>query len=188
MPLTDFFLASVEELRAACRGWKEPLATPVIRRGTNPFTKKPIEIRTTAPDPGEPFPADAVLHVDLSRLHRVDLKGLGTVEMEHLMRTTLGAADEDVRALYDPPLWGPPATDETVLRVPPALVQHLARMSETELAACGDRWTAAVRGGMDAHGLERFARDLRRDYLFPLSELARRAVAENRQMFMWMAP
>jgi hypothetical protein len=126
--------------------------------------------------------------VDLSRLHRVDLKGLGTVEMEQLMRVALGATDEDVRAVYDVPLWGPPGTEETIFRVPSSLVERLARMSETELAACGERWTAAVRGGLGAHGLERFARDLVRDYLFPLSELARRAVEENRQMFMWMSP
>jgi hypothetical protein len=28
MPLTDFFIASMQELRAACPGWKDPFRNP----------------------------------------------------------------------------------------------------------------------------------------------------------------
>ena len=178
--LTDFFLASPEELRAACRGWKEPLATRVKRQGVNPFTKKPMEILTTAPD--EPFAADTVRHLDLSRFHPVDLKGLGTSDMEELMRVALGASDEEARAVYDIAIHGPPDTDEMILCVPPALVARLARMSPTDIAGCGGRWHEVFESGLRSPG-ERAS-----DYLTPLVELARRAMSENRQMFMWMCP
>jgi len=55
---------------------------PVKRQAVNPFTKKPMGIMTTAPEPGEPFAPDAVRNADLLRLHRVDLKGLGTLPSE----------------------------------------------------------------------------------------------------------
>jgi hypothetical protein len=64
-----------------------------------------MEIITTAPDPSEPFAADAVRNADLSRLCRADLKGLGSLELEHLMGVVLDASEEERRAVYDVQLW-----------------------------------------------------------------------------------
>lgn len=173
--LGDFFLASPTELREACRGWKEPLLTPVKRQGVNPFTKKPFEILTTAPDPSEPFAHDATRNADLSRLHRVDSKGLSSVELESLMRVALGSA-ADVRAVHDCALWPPPGTEESILRVPPALIAWLAALDEKDFSEWAKRWSAA-------HG-----RDLSL-YFAPIAMLARKVTAdEARQMYMWLAP
>jgi hypothetical protein len=97
--------------------------------------------------------------------------------MEHLMRVALGATtDEEVAGVYEVPLWSPPGTEETIFRVPPPLVERLAAMSQADLSDCGDRWNAAFGG------------NLKEDYLGPLAELARKATAEGRQVFMWMSP
>jgi len=173
--LTDFFVASAEELRAACRGWKEPLPTPVKRQTLHPFTKRPMEIMTTGPDPGEPFDPDTVRSPDLSPFRPVDFKGLGTTEMEDLMRAALDATDEQVNAVYDTALYGPPETEQLIFRVPPPLVERLAGMSPRDLEACGKRWNALVG---DEPG----------PYLAPLAELARKAKSENRQLYMWICP
>ena len=174
MPLTDFFLASMQELRAACPGWKAPLPRPVKRQGVNPFTKKPIEILTTAPDPAE-FDAGASKHADSARLHRVDLKGLSPVELEGLVRVVLEESDSQVSNVYDVPLYAPPGTDEVIFRVPPALVDRLARLDAAALASCVEQWNTASGRNLS-------------EYLAPLAELARKAVVESREMFMWMCP
>jgi hypothetical protein len=121
--LTDFFVASAEELRAACRGWKEPLPAPVKRQALHPFTKQPMEIMTTGPDPGEPFHPDTVRNPDLSPFRPVDLKGLGTAEMEDLMRAALDATDEQADAVYDTALYGPPETGQHIFGSPRGLVE-----------------------------------------------------------------
>jgi len=90
------------ELRTACPGWKDPLPHAVKRKVINPFTNESLEIMTTAPDPADPFEPGAAVHANLAPLHRVDLKGLGTVEMENLVRVVLDgpeleAADSALR-------------------------------------------------------------------------------------------
>jgi hypothetical protein len=174
--LVDFLVASMDDLRTACRGWKEPLATPVKRSVVNPFTGQAKEYLTTDPDRREPFPPDTVRSPDLSRCRRVELKGLKLhVEVNQLI-LALGATDEEIRTVYDVPLYGSPETKERISRVPSSLVERLARMSPDEVVACAQRWDAKV-SGEPGHR-----------YLGKLAELAQEATSENQPMFIWMSP
>jgi hypothetical protein len=176
MPLTDFFLASMQELRAACPGWKDPLPQPVKRQSVNPFTRQPMEFMSCAPDEAEPFDPGAAERANLTGLHRVDLKGLGTAEMEELVRVVLEGPEQHAANVYDTPLYGPPGdSDEVIFRMPTALIDRLARMDDTAVADYLERWNEAV-----GHDLS--------EYLAALTELARKGVAENRQVFMWICP
>jgi hypothetical protein len=121
-----------------------PLPQPVRRQAVNPFTKKAIEITTTAPDPAEPFDPGATKHADVARLHRVDLKGLGTVEMEELVRVVLERPEQHAANVYDMPLHGPPGGEEVIFRMPPALIHRLAGMDAAALAKCLEQWNKAV--------------------------------------------
>ncbi len=174
--LVDFFVASMDDLRAACRGWKEPLARPVKRSVVNPFTGQAKEYLTTDPDRREPFAPDTVRSPDLSRFRRIELKGVNLhVEINQLI-LALGATDEEIRTVYDVPLYGPPETKEVIFRVPPSLVERLAQMSPGEVAACAQRWDAKVRS------------EPRQRYMGKLAELAQEAKSENRPLFIWMSP
>jgi hypothetical protein len=176
VPLTDFFVASMPELRVACRGWKDPLPRPVTRPGVNPFTMQPMEILTDAPDPSEGFDTGALERADLAGLHRVDLKGLGTTEMEALVSVALDESEQKTADVYDTPLYGPPTSSaEIILRVPPILVDRLARMEDVALDRCLAQWNTAV------------GRDMT-EYLTSLVTLARMAVSESKQVFMWLCP
>ncbi|MDB4946994.1 MAG: hypothetical protein JWP97_6528 [Labilithrix sp.] len=175
MPLTHFFLASMAELRTACPGWKDPLPHAVKRTVVNPFTKQPREITTTSPDPADPFEPGAALHANLAPLFRVDLKGLSTADIEELVRVVLEGPELEAADVYEFPLHGPPESEEVILRTPQLLVDRLARMNPDALEACLEKWNEATDTNLG-------------EYLAALADLARRAVAENRQVFMWMCP
>ena len=168
------FLASIEELCAAGPGWKRPLSRLVSTRGVNPFTNQPIEIAST--NPGGAFEPGTPSRLDLSAFPRVRVEDLSAEDLEHLLRVVLNASDDEVAGVYEIPLHGPPGDgedEEMVYRVPPALVEHLARLNAADLETSAKRWSEAVARDTDEH-------------LALLVGLARRATAENRQVFTCM--
>ncbi len=128
MPLSDLLLATNEELRRSCRGWKAPLAKPVKVRRVNPFTRKEVEV--TSSDPGGDYDGDAAKSANLKGLHRVDVKGLGPIEVEQLAAVV--GVPEEARKL-EMAIYPPPTSEEVILALPLQLVGALAALKAAEL-------------------------------------------------------
>lgn len=170
--VTQGFVADSEELRRHFVGWKAPLSKPVKRKVPHPVTGEPIVIQTTAPDPSEPFPAEASQPVDLQPLGAKELPGLLPAEMEDLMRLAVNADRLQANEVNTVALHGP-SSDRLLLAVPQSLVAHLAGLSEQAVASLGDSWSSAVGAEFRRH-------------LAVLAELSRRAVAERKNVILWI--
>jgi hypothetical protein len=198
MGRADFFLATSAELAAVFKGWKRAaplLAQPITLTVTNPFTKESKQIRTWIE--AEPPTADpgAVTSADLRGLHCIDQKGVMTTDVVDLaamvMEWDLDRADSEVHGRL---LEGPPHATAAVCEVPPVLVERLTRLSTKELALHGRTW--AARHGGEALGSaspylpSREAALLESEWtarLFDIAELAKRAVAGRRGMFLCLS-
>jgi hypothetical protein len=170
--VTRGFVADSEELRRHFVGWKEPLPKPVRRQVPHPVTGEPIVIQTTAPDPNEPFPAEANQPVNLRSLGAKELPGLLPAEMEDLMRLALRADRLQANEVNTVALHGP-SSERLLLKVPARLVTHLAGLSEQAVASLGDSWSSTVGAEFRRH-------------LALLAELSRRAVAERKLVVLWI--
>jgi hypothetical protein len=193
----DFFLATAEELGAVLPGWKRPaplLSRPVTMTVTNLSSRRSKEIRTWVAGELPTADEDAVAAADFRGLPWIDQRGLLTPDVVELasivMRWELDRADSEIHGRL---LAGPPHATAAVSEVPPALVGRLARLSPRELARHAREWAARdagepapVAGALALRcdswpGSERTAR------LSALSTLARRAIADGRDMFLCLS-
>jgi hypothetical protein len=185
--LTDFFIANEEEMNTVCHGWKKP--APLLDEyrtvtATNPFIQTQTTIRTRA-NPNQPeADEDAVLACEFRHLPWIAQKGILTTEVAELA-CVLKVWDEE-RAheeVHGRVLIGPMDAEETVIQVHPTLLERLATLSSEECARCGAEW-AKVRRANEPAGPDS-------DWITRVSEiaaLAKRAVDDRRDMYMWICP
>lgn len=195
MPLTDFFIASPDELSRICIGWPAPLETPRIETRTNPFTKKAIHVKDWTP-PDADF-SRATLTPDFSRLKSVDTKGIGYAEVTVLISAVLGV--DMARARDDlgrPPLVAPPECEIVLCAVVPELTQFLAAADEKQLDAFAAKWTELERADIASIPNEATRKPLLaertapfwREALAPIATLARSGASEGKGLYFWMSP
>jgi hypothetical protein len=196
----DFFLAASHELAVALRGWKRasPLLTePITVTVTNPYTKESRRVRTWIDDQLPVAEDGAAASADLRALPWIDQKGIMTTDLVDLaavvMQWDLDRADSEVHGRL---LEGPGDARAAVCELPPLLLARLAAAAPAELARYGRGWAATRRRYDDGVGL---AGDytLKREparldsqwitRLHAIAELARRAVAEDRGMFLCLS-
>lgn len=191
MVTTHYFLASEEELSAACRGWRVPLATPRKRRDVNPFTGEPILVQDYDPQPGVPF-GDAAAAADLSGLKHVELSGIDVVRLTTLMQLMIPGADWT--QCYRPARLGPPEAQSAVCAVPAELVSAVATTLEAQVPDLNARWVAALRQEAQSAGIAEAREELLAELdegaclavLERLHALARQAVLSGRAMYCAM--
>jgi hypothetical protein len=197
MGRTDFFLATAEELRAVVPGWKRPpplLSRPMSMIVTNLTTRLSKEIRTWVAGELPAADEDAIATADFRGLPWIDQRGLLTPDVVELasivMRWELDRADSEIHGRL---LAGPPHATAAVSEVPPALVGRMARLSARELARHAREWAARSAGepvavaGALALRCESWPESERTARLSALATLARRAVADGRDMFLCLS-
>jgi hypothetical protein len=181
------FVATRAELRDALPDWRVPLLVAVERRGKNPFTGKPIVLKTRDPGPDGPVTIPASLSFEHALLpSEEDWEGRyialdlvlsgddGPVpdQFDHdAVLTTLNARGLDEDALLGGD-W--PNDPRWVVVVPQRLVFALNALREDSLGAILASWNLR---SPSASTLE----DLR-----DLWSLARSATAQQREMFLWL--
>src|SRR5262245_30394144 len=147
--LTDFFVASDDEMSIAFRGWAKPaplLDEFVTRMGKNPFTGQMVELRSRR-SPMQPEPAPgAVERGNYQRLPWIDQKGISTLELAHLAEIVMDwdhdyAFEEINGRMY----YGPDGTSECVFELPAPFVERLAATSTEQHATLGARWAETER-------------------------------------------
>lgn len=189
--ITDFFIASREDVFRVLQGWKFPpplLEAPVVVQGVNPFTKEPIQIKTRlnrdlmpAPDPeADPSP-------DIGSLPNVRAKGLLPDKLA-IVFATLGGLDFDgaLELITYGGLIGPPETEVSVEQLPAAFTECLADAHRDDLLRAAQaieeeevqNWGDSYRGSAQSF----------LEVLLELSALASRCRAEKAELFVWMSP
>ena len=182
------FIATRDELYTALPDWRVPLPVAVERPGKNPFTGRPMILRTR--DPG---PDDGVVVPSSLAFEHVLLPNEEDWESRYLA-LDLALAGEDVRApdyfrdfdrllgmmtergLNADALVGADvlADPRWVLLVPPRIVSALNAREEGSLGATLESWNTR---SPSASTLED---------LIDLWTLARRAKDQGREMFLWL--
>jgi hypothetical protein len=182
------FIATRTELGDALGDWRVPLTRPIERLGRNPFTGKLMTLKTRDPGPDVPVTVPSWLpfeHVLLpneedweSRYIALDLALAGEdgrapdffqdLEAQLAMMAARGL---DHHALVGADTLGDP---RWVLVVPKQLVRRLAAFEECALGATLEAWNV------------RSPSTSTLDDLRNLWSLARRAVAQQREMFLWL--
>jgi hypothetical protein len=140
----NLVLATLDEMRAACPGYREALDEPVTLTVVNPVTQQPQQIASWDPDPSAPFPADAVVPPSFDGLKQAYKDGL---DGDHLrtLAAVLGEADS-ARAVV-PFLIVPP--DQYTLGIEVfslAFAARLAALTDDEAAAAATTWSAMILG------------------------------------------
>jgi hypothetical protein len=197
--LTDFFIATSEEMDTVCHGWKKrapQLDNYRTLMTTNPFTKEPMTIRTRE-NPDQPdADEDAVLACEFRHLPWIPQKGILWGEVAELACVLMGwddeRANEEVNGRC---LIGPMASDESVIEVHPALIARMAELSSDECVRYGAEWAEEHREN-NLNVLGQSMEDIAptgpdSDWITRLSELsalAKLAVADKRGMYMWICP
>ena len=189
--LTDFFAASMSDLERVLPGWQlppPPLPEPIVVHGVNPFTKKPVLIRTRRnrerippPDPSaDPCP-------NVSALPNVQCKSLLPDKLA-IIFSVMAALDTEVATdlVLCGDLVGPPETEIAVLRLPSAFTSALASATNEKLerAAQAIQNVEAAEFGESAKGS---ASDLTR-ILTELRGLANQCMSANAGLFVWICP
>ncbi len=197
--LTDFFIASPEELRAVFRGWASPaplLDEFVERTGMNPFTGAETVIRSRISDERVDADPDAEVEPDTTRFSLLDQKGLSTNDLVALSRAALDwDTDTASSEIYGRVFSGPEDAIGVLLEIPGSLTTRLAALTKSEHESIASRWAALFREdaatiehpGIRAHRLERPNAEWA-GRLAQLAELARDAIKNSRTMYMWMTP
>lgn len=140
----NLVLATEDEMRAACPGYREALAEPITLTVVDPITGQPQPIASWDPEPGAPFSPEAVVPPNLDGLKQAYKDGL---DADHLrsLAAVLGEAAPS-RAVV-PFLIVPP--DQYTLGIEVislAFAARLAALTDDEAAAAAPAWSALIHG------------------------------------------
>lgn len=193
--LCDYFIAKPIELKAACRGWVEPLDEPRTISGINPFTREAIAYPSWTPVDVDLEDADS--SPDLSRFSPKDLKGTDITALADLGSIVLDKSYETMMGpLSKPALVGPDTSDLILSELPADMVAALASLQAEPLQNTAEKWAAARRAdlasvpdnGSRQIALEQHNRTVWTALLQTLVSLARQAVSEKKRMYVAMSP
>ena len=168
----NLVLATPDEMRAACPGYREALADPVTITIISPITKQPQQVESWDPEPGAPFHAEATRSPGLDGLEHAYKEGL---DGDHL-RSLATALNEAIPARSVVPfLIAPPDLDTLAVEIVSlAFTARLATLTDAEAAAATVTWTAATT--IDEATCERWIKALRA-FATPARDQGRRIFA-----------
>jgi len=183
---TDFFVASEDELQAAFP-FRFPVAKrPKSRRVRNPFTGQDQAVKEWGP--AQPFPElpegitypSEVEAKAVRRFPLVQWKGVDQIKLATLQALVGGGEVQSlIRELCRPALVAPGDENSTLFRLPPAWIEAVAGIKK--VAPVAKKWAATEELQLD-HWKTKDAAEV----IESLRELARRAVAESKGMFLWI--
>jgi hypothetical protein len=171
---TDFLVASEQELEAAFPGWVPP--RPKMSKDKTWAPSRPF------PTPGKaPRAVYKAEMAALQKLPHAQFKGVDPVKLGTLQAILCGG--DQLLGLEDRPalLANPKDADEWLLRLTDALVHGLAGLTKPQLKAAAKRWSETEE--LQADGWS--ARDAA-SVIEALSELAKRATDEKKNVYVWM--
>lgn len=153
----NLVLATPDEMRAACPGYREALAELVAHTAINPMTRQPYQIETWDPELFAPFPEEAQRSPNLDGLEHAYKEGL---DGDHL-RSLARALDEANPARAVVPFLIAPYDLDTlgVEIVSLAFTARLAALTDDEAAAATVAWAEAIH--IDEATCERWIKALR---------------------------
>jgi hypothetical protein len=140
----NLVLATLDEMRAACPGYREALAEPVTLTVVNPVTKQPQQIESWDPEPFAPFPAEAVVPPSLDGLKQAYKDGL---DGDHLRTLAAVLGEANAARAVVPFLIVPP--DQYTLGIEVislAFAARLAALTDDEATAAAPAWSAMIFG------------------------------------------
>lgn len=140
----NLVLATPDEMRAACPGYREALAEPVTLTIVNPFTKQPQQIESWDPEPFAPFPAEVVAAPSLDGLKQAYKDGL---DADHLrsLAAVLGEA-KGARAVVPFLIVPPDLTTLAVEIIALPFAARLAALTDDEATTAAPAWSAVIHG------------------------------------------
>lgn len=181
----DIFVASPNELRAAFPQRVPPKSTPLERTVRNPLTGEPMVYREWLP--AQPFPVSEMKadcpnsfeHESVRKLPHAEINGIDFSSLTSLGRL-LGLADEHVTEIGAdrPALVAPIDTEDEIYVLSPAWIRFLVAVEDPE--ALAQQWIKE-KGGPGRKSAKRAERALSK-----LCELAKRAVAESKDVYVWV--
>ena len=138
----NLVLATPEEMRAACPGYREALAEPVTLTVINPITGQLEPIASWDPEPFAPFPADAITSPALDGLKQAYKDGL---DGDHLRSLAAALNEANPSRAVVPFLIVPPGLDTLGVEIfSAAFTARLAALTDDEAAAAAVAWAAAI--------------------------------------------
>ncbi len=199
---TTFFLCKPGELPAGFPGWRPPLAQPVQRQFTNPFTGEVFTKETLAPDwpdEGEEPPAPNYQAVEIKGSYEDYLEGrllplvrtnphwaaksITDVELRPLARSV------DIEPKFECPLYSPPSSGSALYVLSPNLLFKLSMLDEQGLETVAEKWAAEMSTPNHTHSVsgiklnDGWTTREAIEILRPIVELARKASA-GQQMYL----
>jgi hypothetical protein len=140
----NLVLATEDEMRAAGVGYREALAEPITLTVVDPITGQPQPIASWDPEPGAPFPADAVVPPNLDGLKQAYKDGL---DADHLRSLAAVLGEANASRAVVPFLIVPP--DQYTLGIEVislAFAARLAALTDDEAALAAPAWSALIHG------------------------------------------
>ena len=182
--LTDFFVASEDELQAAFPHRYPVAAKPTVKKAKNPFTGEPITVQEW--NPAKPFPKKTVpVPRDeefraVQRLPLAQFKNVDNVKLAQLYCVLTGAEFSDVIGdLGRPALVAPDDETTPLFRLPADWIKTVAGIDK--LPAVAKAWAATEECQADG-----FTAKDTKEVAEALRALARKAIADGKGMFLWM--
>lgn len=185
--LTDLFLATSTELHAHYPNRRAPLETPVRTKRKSPFAGTEVEVLVWDPAPGAAVGGERVGPPSPS----LDVKGLTKTSFFWLVRSVLG--DRTPSTLERQALFG---SDEGpwIYEIPSTFVTELAALDDAGRARLAQTWNAHEREeAMGIRSASTRDRMLQRDeaywrgYLDVIARAAKEALAQGRNLYLWMS-
>lgn len=182
---TDFFIATEEELLAAFP-FRYPVAKRPKRRKTkNPFTGEAVTVETWEPaKPYPPQPPDTIYPsreelLAVQKLPCVQFKGADPVKLASLWSILGGGETLELVNEFRPALLAPNAESSFLNRLPLAWCTAIAGIEA--VAPIARLWATT-----DELKFDRWKLTDAREVIKALQELAIRAIAESKGMFLWV--
>jgi hypothetical protein len=140
----NLVLATPDEMRAACPGYREALAEPVTITRISPITKQPQQVESWDPEPSAPFPLEASQPPSLDGLKQAYKDGL---DADHLRSLAAVLGDTNPARAVVPFLIVPPDMDTLSVEILAlSFTERLARLTDDEAAAAAPAWSALIHG------------------------------------------
>ncbi len=140
----NLVLATPEEMRAACPGYREALAEPVTITVINPVTRQPQQVESWDPEPGAPFPPDAIQPPNLDGLKQAYKEGL---DADHLRSLAAVLGDANPARAVVPFLIVPPDLHVLAVEIVSLpFTERLATLTDDEADRAALAWSAAIHG------------------------------------------
>lgn len=186
--ISDFFVASEEELRATFPYRVAVKPEPVISTMSNPFTGETVTSKQWMP--AEPFSEDwtspgKILETELAAFRKLPNKQYGDVDQIKLASLATLLCDDDWEMYMDvlsrPALLAPEDIDSWIHRLPDTMVSKLASLQDSQVSELAVAW-----GDTEESDISSWPPSDVLEVIKTLCELAKLAVDSQKGFYFWI--